>query len=143
MPVKQVFKGRVPVKVYTNDLDDMAREQLISMTQLPFVHSHIAAMPDAHGGMGAPFFLSTILLCSRKEVLPDSFNTGYRTLRLVSLLRHWWSVLLWGCYPLRCLWYWSHSIPDTIYTIGRTRFRAGVSSHTLTTLNISTGSHCS
>ena len=53
MPVKQVFKGRIPVKVYTDDLDDMAREQLISMTELPFVHSHIAAMPDAHGGMGA------------------------------------------------------------------------------------------
>jgi tRNA-splicing ligase RtcB len=53
MTVKQVFNGRVPVKVYTDDLDDMAREQLISMTSLPFVHHHIAAMPDAHGGMGA------------------------------------------------------------------------------------------
>jgi len=53
MPVQQVFKGRVPVKIYTNDLDEMATEQLKSMADLPFVHSHIAAMPDAHGGMGA------------------------------------------------------------------------------------------
>jgi len=53
MPIKQVFSGRVPVKVYTDDIDSMAREQLQSMTELPFVHHHIAAMPDAHGGMGA------------------------------------------------------------------------------------------
>ena len=54
MPIRQTIEtGRFPVKVYTNELDDRAREQLFQMSFLPFVHSHIAAMPDVHAGIGA------------------------------------------------------------------------------------------
>jgi len=54
MPILQTInKGRVPVKIFTNDIEHSAYEQLISMSKMPFIHSHIAAMPDVHCGIGA------------------------------------------------------------------------------------------
>lgn len=54
MPIKSIIKkGRVPVKVYTDDIEHSAYEQLINMAKMPFIHSHIAAMPDVHCGIGA------------------------------------------------------------------------------------------
>ena len=54
MPIKRVIsKGKVPVKIYTDDVDHGAIAQLANIAQLPFIHSHIAAMPDVHVGIGA------------------------------------------------------------------------------------------
>ncbi|MBI4203537.1 MAG: RtcB family protein [Betaproteobacteria bacterium] len=54
MPVKQVIEqGRVPVKVYTDEIEASARQQLINLSQLPIVFHHVAAMPDVHTGIGA------------------------------------------------------------------------------------------
>ena len=54
MPVKMVItKGKVPVKIYTDDVDPAAYEQLTKVAQLPFIHGHVAAMPDVHLGIGA------------------------------------------------------------------------------------------
>jgi tRNA-splicing ligase RtcB (3'-phosphate/5'-hydroxy nucleic acid ligase) len=43
----------VPVKVFTDDLDPRARQQLVNVAQLPIVFGHVAAMPDVHAGIGA------------------------------------------------------------------------------------------
>lgn len=54
MPVYTEYnKGTVPVKVYTNEIEYGAIDQLINLSKLPFIHSHIAAMPDVHCGKGA------------------------------------------------------------------------------------------
>jgi tRNA-splicing ligase RtcB len=54
MPVRMVLnKGRVPVKIFTDDVQPEAIQQLINIAQLPIVHGHIAAMPDVHSGIGA------------------------------------------------------------------------------------------
>lgn len=54
MPIKmQLNKGKVPVKIYTNDVDSQALTQLGNISQLPIIHHHIAAMPDVHVGKGA------------------------------------------------------------------------------------------
>ena len=54
MPVRQVIEGgRVPVKVFTEDLEPHARQQLANVAQLPIVFGHVAAMPDVHAGIGA------------------------------------------------------------------------------------------
>ncbi|MGH8642558.1 MAG: RtcB family protein [Burkholderiales bacterium] len=54
MPIKQVIEeGRVPVKVYTDDVEASARQQLVNLSQLPIIHHHVAAMPDVHTGIGA------------------------------------------------------------------------------------------
>src|SRR5258708_5062980 len=54
MPVRQIIEGgRVPVKVFTDDLEAHARAQLANLAQLPIVFGHVAAMPDVHAGIGA------------------------------------------------------------------------------------------
>ncbi len=54
MSIKMEFnKGRVPVKVWTADIEHEAIEQLINVSKLPIVHGHVAAMPDVHAGIGA------------------------------------------------------------------------------------------
>src|SRR6267142_4327345 len=54
MPVKQeISEGRVPVKVYTDEIEPQARQQLVNISRLPIVHHHVAAMPDVHLGIGA------------------------------------------------------------------------------------------
>jgi len=54
MPVQITLnKGRVPVKVFTQDIEHDAIQQLLNVAQLPIVHGHVAAMPDVHHGIGA------------------------------------------------------------------------------------------
>jgi len=45
----------VPIKAWTKGvlLDDRAKEQLINVAKMPFVHRWVAAMPDVHWGIGA------------------------------------------------------------------------------------------
>ena len=54
MPIAQeITGGRVPVKVWTADLEPQARKQLENVARLPIIHGHVAAMPDVHAGIGA------------------------------------------------------------------------------------------
>lgn len=54
MPIKQVLTdSRVPVKIWTDDVDDNSKKQLSNIASLPFIHHHVAAMPDVHLGLGA------------------------------------------------------------------------------------------
>ena len=54
MPVRtEIHEGRVPVKIYTTELEAAARAQLVNISKLPIVHHHVAAMPDVHLGIGA------------------------------------------------------------------------------------------
>ena len=54
MPIaEEILTGRVPVKVWTTDLEPSARKQLENVARLPIVHGHVAAMPDVHAGIGA------------------------------------------------------------------------------------------
>jgi tRNA-splicing ligase RtcB (3'-phosphate/5'-hydroxy nucleic acid ligase) len=54
VPIAQeIHGGRVPVKVWTADLEPEARRQLENVARLPIIHGHVAAMPDVHAGIGA------------------------------------------------------------------------------------------
>ena len=54
MPVKKIItRGKVPVKIYTDDIEPAVYQQLCEIAELPFIHSHVAAMPDVHLGIGA------------------------------------------------------------------------------------------
>ncbi len=46
-------KQGVPVKIFTKDVEQGAMNQLYALSQLDFIHSHIAVMPDVHLGIGA------------------------------------------------------------------------------------------
>ena len=55
MPIQTTFKddGSAPVKIWTDDIEASALQQLHNMATLPFIHKHIAVMPDVHWGMGS------------------------------------------------------------------------------------------
>jgi tRNA-splicing ligase RtcB len=54
MPVKMTLnKGLVPVKIYTDEIESSSLDQLENISKLPFIHHHVAAMPDVHTGIGA------------------------------------------------------------------------------------------
>jgi tRNA-splicing ligase RtcB len=48
-------EGGVPIKAWVRGVgfEDQARQQLINVARLPFVHGWVAAMPDVHWGIGA------------------------------------------------------------------------------------------
>lgn len=50
---KKITKRKVPVNIYANDIDHGAYEPLLKIFELPFIHSHIAVMPDGHSSIGA------------------------------------------------------------------------------------------
>jgi tRNA-splicing ligase RtcB len=54
MPIQQTLdKGKVPVKIWTRDIQSEALDQLANVSRIPFVHHHVAAMADVHMGIGA------------------------------------------------------------------------------------------
>lgn len=53
MPVRQIIEGQhTRARVFTDAIDELACNQLTQLASLPFVHHHVAAMPDVHPGMG-------------------------------------------------------------------------------------------
>ncbi len=54
MPIAQtILNHRVPIKIWTNEIDAQSKEQLANIASMPFIHHHVAAMPDVHVGIGA------------------------------------------------------------------------------------------
>ena len=53
--VQTIQDGGAPIHAWIDGvpLEDSARAQLLNVASLPFIHHHIAAMPDVHWGMGA------------------------------------------------------------------------------------------
>lgn len=56
MPVVTLLKAKEkqkPVKIWTDEIEHEALNQLRNVASLPFIFEHIAAMPDVHLGRGA------------------------------------------------------------------------------------------
>jgi len=68
MSIKQdITTGSVPVKIWTEDIDEASRKQLANIAALPFVHHHVAAMPDVHLGIGATV---GAVIATRQAIVP-------------------------------------------------------------------------
>lgn len=68
MPVKQTLTGqRIPVKIWTDDVDERSAQQLLNIAAMPFVYHHVAAMPDVHLGIGATI---GSVIATRKAIIP-------------------------------------------------------------------------
>lgn len=59
--------GRVPVKIWTEDIEPEALQQLMNISKLPIVHGHVAAMPDVHAGIGATV---GSVIATRSAIIP-------------------------------------------------------------------------
>ena len=68
MPVRRVIsENRVPVKIWTDDVDERSLEQLGNIAKMPFIHHHVAAMPDVHLGIGATI---GSVIATHKAIIP-------------------------------------------------------------------------
>lgn len=50
---REITDTRIPVKVWASELEASAEAQIRNIATLPFIHSHVAVMPDAHMGKGS------------------------------------------------------------------------------------------
>jgi len=68
MPIKQVITAEGdPIKIWTDDFDERSKEQLSNIASLPFIHHHVAAMPDVHLGIGATV---GSVIATHKAIIP-------------------------------------------------------------------------
>ena len=68
MPVRQTLTDQhVPVKIWTDDVDERSKQQLANIASMPFIHHHVAAMPDVHLGMGATI---GSVIATHKAIIP-------------------------------------------------------------------------
>jgi len=73
----------LPIRCWARDLDPGARTQLENIARLPIVHRHVAAMADAHMGIGATV---GSVLATREAIIPAAVGVdigcGMMALRL-------------------------------------------------------------
>ncbi|MEI8207790.1 MAG: RtcB family protein, partial [Methylococcales bacterium] len=68
MPIQQVLLNqRVPVKIWTTDIDEPSTVQLANIASMPFIYHHVAVMPDVHLGIGATI---GSVIATHKAIIP-------------------------------------------------------------------------
>lgn len=65
--MKTIEGKKVHAKIWAEDLDLVTIDQIMNLTKMPFVHQHIAIMPDAHLGIGCT--IGTVLP-TRRAIIP-------------------------------------------------------------------------
>lgn len=53
--------------IWTDDVDERSKQQLANIASLPFIHHHVAAMPDVHVGRGATI---GSVIATHKAIIP-------------------------------------------------------------------------
>lgn len=87
---KVISGGRIPIKMWLDDIEEKAIVQAINLSNLPFAYHHVAIMPDAHEGYGMPI---GGVLATKGVVIPNAvgvdifcgmsaFNTGIRKIEI-------------------------------------------------------------
>lgn len=68
MPVQQEIHDQLrPLRIWASRIEPQAERQLRNVAQLPIIHHHVAAMPDAHCGIGATV---GSVLATRGAIIP-------------------------------------------------------------------------
>lgn len=70
--IQQVLnQGNAPIKIWTNDIENEAKNQLINLSKMPFIHKHIAVMPDVHAGKGST--IGTVI-ATKGAIIPSAIG---------------------------------------------------------------------
>ena len=67
--IQEVTDGRVPVKMWLEDLDERAWREVRNLANFPFAYHHIAIMPDGHAGTGMPI---GAVLAVKDVIIPNA-----------------------------------------------------------------------
>lgn len=92
----ELNKARVPVKIWTRDIEHEAIAQLLNVAALPIIFSHVAAMPDVHVGIGATV---GSVIPTKQAIIPaavgvdigcgmNAVRTSLKAAQLPDTLRH-------------------------------------------------------
>lgn len=52
--MKEISTEKMPIKMWLEEIEDGAMEQIKNIANLPFIHRWVAVMPDSHQGYGMP-----------------------------------------------------------------------------------------
>ena len=66
---KVLHIGRLPIKLWLNEVEDGAMKQAVNLANLPFAFKHIVIMPDCHLGYGMPI---GGVLATKGVVIPNA-----------------------------------------------------------------------
>ncbi len=74
MSIKRIFceAGSKPVKIWTEDVEEAAEQQLRNIAGLPFIFKHVAVMADVHYGKGATI---GSVIATRGAIIPAAVGT--------------------------------------------------------------------
>ena len=60
---------KIPIKIWVDEVEDSAMEQIKNLANFPFAFHHIAVMPDVHTGFGMPI---GGVLATKEVVIPNA-----------------------------------------------------------------------
>jgi len=63
------FATKIPVKMWIDEVEEQAMDQIFNLANLPFAFHHIAIMPDCHSGYGMPI---GGVLATERVVIPNA-----------------------------------------------------------------------
>lgn len=64
---REIQETSSPIKIWASDLEPAAEAQVRNVASLPFIHNHVAVMPDAHAGKGST--IGTVI-ATKGAILP-------------------------------------------------------------------------
>jgi len=67
--MKVISDERIPIKIWTDSIEESALVQARNLANLPFAFKHIAIMPDVHAGYGMPI---GGVLATNQVVIPNA-----------------------------------------------------------------------
>lgn len=83
------FDQHAPIRIWASDIDNKTIEQIKNVASLPFIHRHVAVMPDAHLGKGST--IGTVI-ATDGAVLPAAVGVdigcGMCAIRLPAKIDH-------------------------------------------------------
>lgn len=68
---KVISDTKVPVKIWTTDVEETAEAQLKNIASMPFIYRHVAVMPDVHAGKGST--IGTVI-ATHGAVIPSAIG---------------------------------------------------------------------
>ena len=67
--MKTIETQKLPIRMWLEEIEDGAMEQINHLADLPFAFSHIAIMPDSHQGYGMPI---GGVLATKDVIIPNA-----------------------------------------------------------------------
>jgi tRNA-splicing ligase RtcB len=67
--IKEILSEKIPIKMWVDNVEDSALNQIKNLANLPFAYKHIAIMPDCHTGYGMPI---GAVLAAKDVILPNA-----------------------------------------------------------------------